>query len=134
MIWIIAFLAAMGVIAAITVGPKVAKRLSDGGRAAEWRQLEAHISVHGTEDQLEKLAELKHREISLKLKMIELGQAHEVLSSPKVKKQLEEADVDVEQMKQLLDPKSYEDELSKRIRLLAEEATDNKLVTGGKRK
>ena len=134
MIWIIAFLVAVGVIAAVTVGPRVAKRLSDGGKASEWRQLEAHIVVHGTEDQLEKLAELKHREISLKLKMIELGQAHEVLSSPKVKKQLEEADVDVEQMKQLLDPKSYEDELSKRIRLLAEEATVNKLITGGKRK
>lgn len=134
MIWILAFLAAMGVITAVTLGPRVAKKLSDGGRAAEWRQLEAHISLYGTVEQLEKLAELKQREISLKLKMIELGQAHEILSSPKVKKQLEEADVDVEQMKQLLDSKSYEDELSKRIRLLAEEATVNKLLIGGKRK
>lgn len=135
MIWILAFLAAIGVIAAVTVGPRVAKRLSDGGRAAEWRQLEAHIAVHGTDEQLRKLAELKQREIDLRLKMIEMGQAQEVLSSPKIKQQLEGADVDVDQLKQLLDPKSYEDELDRRIRLLEEGARETKLTaTGGKRK
>jgi hypothetical protein len=135
MIWILAFLAAIGVITAVTVGPRVAKRLSDGGRASDWRQLEADISVNGTEEQLRKLAELKRREIDIRLRMIEMGQAQEVLSSPKVRQQLEEADVDVEQLKQLLDPETYEDELDRRIRLL-EEGTKGttKLLKGGKRK
>lgn len=129
MVWVLAFLAAVGIIAGVTLGPRVAKKLSEGSKDANWHQLEAYVAANGTTEQLDKLAELKRREIDLKLKLIEMEQARDVLSSPKIRSQLESADVDVEHLKQLLAPEAFEEELDRRIRLLSAETTEDKLLT-----
>lgn len=117
---LIAMLVLLGVIAfGAAVGPPMykAKKISDRNKFLH------KMITSGTPEQKERAHQICEREENLKLKLLEYEQASEVLDTPGIRRRLEDANVDVEELKRLLSG-CTDDEILREYKLLEQKAEE----------
>jgi len=113
------------------IGAAIAAPIVARHRAEEKKKLERgtfirKILTEGTPDQIQRLEDLRRREVDLRLKLMESEQVKAVLDSPEVRARLESANFDVEELKGVLASPEDDDILQEFKKL------EDKLLTEGK--
>jgi len=107
------------------VGPKVYRQYLEDKDRKEREKLLSNIMTVGSIEQKERVKQIRDRERSIQLKLIERDQAARILESPSVRAELENANVDVIELKRLLQ-NSSEDSVLGEYKLLEQELQERK--------
>lgn len=127
MILMVAFLLFCIIVLGVTIGPKVYNYCIKSKKEEEREKFLQRMELKGSLSERSRVKEIRDIDNAIVFKLIECEQAIKVLENPHVRSRLEEANVDVEELKKLLKTSS-EDEVLMEFRQLEKELDEVKLL------